>query len=117
MTRTRASARRTLRRLCARFGVPDPVLRWNPAATHGQVHWDAPVTVETGPAVLFGFLPVLLHEFAHLLADSRVPGTGDHGPAFARALEDAVSFYGWDDLYPWDKESTSVQMWHEIAKL
>lgn len=61
-----------------------------------------------------GAEPLLLHEFAHYLAHSRSHfrphRTGDHGPAFHRALTDvAEAWYGDPYLYPWHTEYASLR--------
>jgi hypothetical protein len=98
---------RMLHELSGHFGVPAPMVRWNPSAVRGQTHWRCPRIVEVGPAMAFGLEPTILHEFGHLLAEQREPGHLDHGVTFALALREVVAY--WGKFYPWDQEFPSVR--------
>lgn len=56
---------------------------------------------------------VALHEFAHLLAERRVPGQGHwHKTAFREALLDTLAAAGVHPTdYPWHREYRSVAAW------
>ncbi len=56
---------------------------------------------------------VALHEFAHLLAERRVPGQGHwHKVAFREALCDVIQAVGWTlTEYPWHREYLHLYRW------
>lgn len=60
-----------------------------------------------------GVPAVCLHEFAHLLAERRVPGQGHwHKTAFRAALLDCLDAVQYPrHEYPWSREYLSVRRW------
>lgn len=99
----RSQAKRSLRRLAARFRVSQPDLIWVHRNKRGQAHFDQ-WAIEIGPG-LGGFdaKAQLAHEFAHMIA---AIGHGDygHGEAFYRCLSQVVNCLYPTGGYPWNKE-------------
>ena len=126
----KAQAQARLETLCCLFGLPIPILRFR---EYGESGWYRYKTKRRGCKVIGthkqfisvggrNFMgrehhpmwePCLLHEFAHYLTHSRADfapnRTGDHGPAFHRALTDvAEAWYGDAGRYPWQHEYKSL---------